>query len=95
MARTVPYVRKTKDAPKIDRVLDPDWSQIILEICATGIPKKQIAQRCEINREMLYSVLRGATTPYWRQGQMILALHTRVVPPKPRSMFSLTLEQGQ
>ena len=97
MARTVAYERKTKDAPKIDRVLDPDWAQLILEICGTGIPKKQIHERCEISREILYSILRGASVPYWRQGQMILALHARVVPAKPatKSLFALSLEQIQ
>lgn len=93
MVRAVPYERKTKDAPKMERVLDPDWAQLILDICGTGIPKKQIGERCEISREIIYSILRGVSVPYWRQGQMLLALHAKVVPAKPKSIFALSLEQ--
>lgn len=79
MAR-VAYERKTIDAPPMASVDEPDWAKLIEEICAQRVPKKQIAERCDMHRQVLYSIIKGASVPYWRQGQLLIDLHKKIVP---------------
>lgn len=94
MAR-VGYERKTIDAPPMASVDEPDWAQLIEDICAQRVPKKQIAERCDMHRQVLYSIINGASVPYWRQGQLLIDLHKKVVPaaPKKVSLLGATLCQ--
>ena len=82
------YDRKTVDAPALPPVVEPDWAELITDIYQQGVPKKQIAERCEMDRQSLYNLLKGATSPRWRQGQLLIALHKSIVPQKPKSMLS-------
>lgn len=81
----VGYARKTVDAPTIPQVVEPDWSQLIDDLCRKGIPKKQIAERCSIERQVLYGMIAGTSIPKWRQGQLLIELHKAAGPHTPRS----------
>lgn len=85
------YERKTVDAPALPSVVEPDWAELITDICQQGVPKKQIAERCDIERQVLYYWLEGKSSPRWRQGQLLLALHKAIVPQKPKSIMSTLL----
>jgi len=85
------YDRKTVDAPALPLVVEPDWAELITDICQQGVPKKQIAERCDIERQLLYYWLEGKSSPRWRQGQLLLALHKAIVPQKPKSIMSTLL----
>jgi hypothetical protein len=87
------YDRKTVDAPALPPVVEPDWVELITDICQQGVPKKQIAERCDIERQLLYYWLEGKSSPRWRQGQLLIELHKAIVPPKPKSLFGATLCQ--
>jgi len=79
MSRIV-WVRKTVDAPPLDAVNEPDWTTLLDEIFQQGVPKKQVAERCEMTRQVLYSIWHGVSVPHWRQGQLLIALHKKVAP---------------
>lgn len=74
------YQRKTVDAPVLPKVIaTPPWVNLISDLVKRRIPKKQIAERCDMARETLYSIWEGKQ-PSWRQGQLLLELHRRAVP---------------
>lgn len=93
MGRVVAYQRKTADAPVMGAVDEPDWSELISDLCRNSIPKKQIAERCDMTRQVLYSIIAGRSVPYWRQGQLLIDLHKRVVGEvkKPAPTLALLL----
>lgn len=92
----IKYVRKTIDAPIIMGLDEPDWPALINDICGQAIPKKQIAEACDMTRQVLYSIIDGTSKPHWLQGQLLLNLHNSVVPAKQRrqpSMLSAMVKQ--
>lgn len=74
-----PYSRKTKDAPVLTRLDEPNWSKLIDDLVKLHVPKKQIAERCEMYRQTLYGIWENGVKPNWRQGQLLINLHRRLV----------------
>ncbi len=96
----VTYERKTADAPVMAHITEPNWPALIGRLCQKSIPKKQIAERCDMTRQVLYSIIAGKSVPYWRQGQLLIDLHQRVVIDgcelkQPKAAPVLTLLLGQ
>ena len=96
MGRVV-YERKTADAPVMGVVNEPNWGELITQLCQKSVPKKQIAERCDMTRQVLYWILAGKSVPQWRQGQLLIDLHKRVVidKPEPKPPSILTSMLGQ
>ena len=96
----VSYARKTADAPVMAHITEPNWPALIGRLCQKSIPKKQIAERCDMSRQVLYYIIAGRSVPQWRQGQLLIDLHQRVVVDgcelkQPKAAPVLTLLLGQ
>ncbi len=68
------YERKTLSVPRLEKVEEPDWGELIQDLIRKGFSKTGIARECEITRERLYGMLESGGKPNWKQGQFLLAM---------------------
>lgn len=84
------YVKKRPDRPKLDKIEEPSWRDMVWELFAHGHSRMRIANVLGCSKEKIYGIMESGSRPGWKEGQMLLDWHAKHMKAK-ESQLELTL----